>query len=183
MPSCIRDVTQIPQNLLFELGNQAVLSKQKKEEEKKKRREYAEKNRTIYCDPSYQETTMQDFVINWAKMHRQRAVTMKEDFLTKRFTKRTTITENLFNYTRQYSKRTRALISRHAETASFLQEVQPCLAVRDSSGSLTTPNYIWKVTPYEESCGNLNNIVKPNSCMYSGVIRRSPPDWKSERAV
>ena len=89
------------------------------------------RNRTIYVDPSYQETTMQDFVINRAKTHQQHTATVEEDSLTKRFTRRTVITKDFFIYTRRNLKYNRDLLSRRAETTSFLQEVQACLAVRD----------------------------------------------------
>ena len=70
-------------------------------------------------DPSYQEATMQDFVINQAKTRQQHAASVKEDSL-------------------------HSAIFKHAQ----LHET-----------------YTRRGTPHEESCGNLANIVEPNSCI------------------
>ena len=51
-----------------------------------------ETNRAINFDHSYQGATMQDFIINQAKMHQQHVATVKGDSPTKQFKKKSFFT-------------------------------------------------------------------------------------------
>jgi hypothetical protein len=66
------------------------------EKERKKRRKLG--GNKSYCDPSYPQTTMQDFNINQAKMHQQYAATFKEDSPTKQLKRRTAVTGGSSSY-------------------------------------------------------------------------------------
>jgi hypothetical protein len=76
------------------------LSSPNKQKEREKRKLGGNES---YCDPSYPQTTMQDFIINQAKMRQQYAATFKEDSPTKQLARRITVTGGSFGYTRQYS--------------------------------------------------------------------------------
>ena len=126
--------------------------------------------RIIYCDPSpsYPQTTMQGFVINWARMRQQYTTTFKEDSPTEQFMRRITVTGGSFSNTRQYSVR-QSLPSRDIKTT----RLQPPPAMQYRSKSSAMSIYTGRGTPPEESYGNLTFIVELNMCIYNGEIRRS----------
>jgi len=146
--------------------------------EKRKERKNSWK-RIIYCDPSYPQTTMQDFVINWARMRQQYAIAFKEDSLTKLVMRRITVTGAFFSYTRRYSNTTKFLCQDTLKLQA-LREAQACSATQDLPGRQFTPEEEHLLKKATEISHLLSSLTM---CIYNGEIRRNPLDWKPERVI
>jgi polyhydroxyalkanoate synthesis regulator protein len=128
-----------------------------------------ETNHIINCDPSYPQTTMQDFIINQAKMRQQYAATFKEDSPTKQLTRRITVMGGCFFQLYLAIFNTTKFFHQDALKLQALREVQAYSATQDLSRCLFI--HLKRNSPHEERHENLTNV-----CIYNGEIRRSPLD-------